>query len=84
MSEISHAYYFCLGGAVGKFAGVSRPVGYRCAAPLVPDAIERLLRGYLGGGAIPMRGCARGLRATRTTSCARNWQVRFWSQSSAT
>jgi len=30
------AYYFCLGGAVGKHAAVSRPVGYRCPAPQVP------------------------------------------------
>ena len=29
-------------------AAVARPVGYRCPAPLVPDAIERLLRQYLG------------------------------------
>ena len=41
------AYYFCLGGAVGAHAGVARPVGYRCAADEVPDAIERLLRTYL-------------------------------------
>jgi sulfite reductase (ferredoxin) len=41
------AYYFCLGGAVGKDSGVARPVGYRCAADRVPDAIERLLRAYL-------------------------------------
>jgi sulfite reductase (ferredoxin) len=26
---------------------VARPVGYRCAAAEVPDAIERLLRAYL-------------------------------------
>ncbi|MGA7339266.1 MAG: nitrite/sulfite reductase [Terracidiphilus sp.] len=47
--KLVDAYYFCLGGAVGQFAGVARPVGYRCAAPLVPEAIERLLRHYLGG-----------------------------------
>jgi len=47
--KLTDAYYFCLGGAVGKHAGVSRPVGYRCPAPLVPQAIERLLRNYLGG-----------------------------------
>lgn len=47
--KMTDAYYFCLGGAVGEFAGVSRPVGYRCPAPLVPEAIERLLRRYLGG-----------------------------------
>lgn len=41
------AYYFCLGGAVGAHAGIARPVGYRCPATLVPDALERLLRGYL-------------------------------------
>jgi sulfite reductase (ferredoxin) len=46
--KLTDAYYFCLGGAVGKHAGVARPVGYRCAAPLVPEAIERLLRQYMG------------------------------------
>jgi sulfite reductase (ferredoxin) len=40
------AYYFCVGGSVGEFASIARPVGYRCAAAEVPDAIERLLRGY--------------------------------------
>ncbi|MFP5248629.1 MAG: nitrite reductase, partial [Acidobacteriota bacterium] len=47
--RLTDAYYFCLGGAVGQFAGVARPVGYRCPAPLVPEAVERLLRHYLGG-----------------------------------
>lgn len=37
------AYYFCVGGSVGQFAAIARPVGYRCAAAQVPDAIERLL-----------------------------------------
>jgi sulfite reductase (ferredoxin) len=37
------AYYFCIGGGVGQFASIARPVGYRCAASDVPDAIERLL-----------------------------------------
>lgn len=37
------AYYFCVGGSVGQFASIARPVGYRCAALDVPDAIERLL-----------------------------------------
>ena len=45
--KLTDAYYFCLGGAVGQHAAVARPVGYRCAAPLVPDAIERLLRQYM-------------------------------------
>ncbi|HEY1985594.1 MAG TPA: nitrite/sulfite reductase [Terracidiphilus sp.] len=46
--KVVDAYYFCLGGAVGQHASVARPVGYRCPSTLVPDAIERLLRQYLG------------------------------------
>jgi sulfite reductase (ferredoxin) len=45
--ESSDAYYFSLGGAVGEHQRIARPVGYRCAAREVPDAIERLLRTYL-------------------------------------
>ena len=45
--KLTDAYYFCLGGAVGRHASIARPVGYRCPAPLVPEAIERLLRHYL-------------------------------------
>jgi sulfite reductase (ferredoxin) len=41
------AYYFCLGGALGLHHSTARPVGYRCLATEVPDAIERLLRQYL-------------------------------------
>lgn len=37
------AYYFCVGGSVGQFASVARPVGYRCPASEVPNAITRLL-----------------------------------------
>ena len=37
------AYYFCVGGALGQFASIARPIGYRCAATDVPDAIERLM-----------------------------------------
>ena len=37
------AYYFCVGGSVGQFASIARPVGYRCAADEVPKAITRLL-----------------------------------------
>ncbi len=43
------AYYFCLGGAVGLHQRTARPVGYRCAATEVPEAMERLLRQYLAG-----------------------------------
>jgi sulfite reductase (ferredoxin) len=45
--RLQDAYYFCLGGAVGRNQAVARPVGYRCLAGAVPDAIERLLRRYL-------------------------------------
>jgi sulfite reductase (ferredoxin) len=41
------AYYFCLGGALGLHQTTARPVGYRCPATDVPEAIERLLRQYL-------------------------------------
>lgn len=41
------AYYFCLGGAVGGSQSIARPIGYRCAADEVPDAIERLLAIYV-------------------------------------
>jgi sulfite reductase (ferredoxin) len=41
------AYYFCVGGAVGLHQSVARPVGYRCTASEVPEALERLLRSYL-------------------------------------
>jgi sulfite reductase (ferredoxin) len=41
------AYYFCVGGALGLNAATARPVGYRCPATEVPDAIERLLGHYL-------------------------------------
>jgi sulfite reductase (ferredoxin) len=40
------AYYFCVGGSVGQFASIARPVGYRCAATDVPAAIERLLDAF--------------------------------------
>jgi sulfite reductase (ferredoxin) len=41
------AYYFCVGGALGKHAGTARPVGYRVPATEVPNSLERLLRTYL-------------------------------------
>jgi sulfite reductase (ferredoxin) len=41
--KLVDAYYFCVGGSLGQFASIARPVGYRCAATDVPDAIERLL-----------------------------------------
>jgi sulfite reductase (ferredoxin) len=45
--RMQDAYYFCLGGAVGLNQAVARPIGYRCLASEVPDAIERLLHRYL-------------------------------------
>ena len=41
------AFYFCVGGAVGKYANIARQIGFRAAAEDCPQAIERLLRGYL-------------------------------------
>ena len=45
--EMVDAFYFCVGGAVGEFQRLARPIGYRCAAGEVPEAIERLLRAFL-------------------------------------
>jgi sulfite reductase (ferredoxin) len=52
------AYYFCVGGSVGQLSSIARPVGYRCAANDVPDAIERLLNTYMSErlGAESLRG----------------------------
>ncbi|MGA8438496.1 MAG: nitrite/sulfite reductase [Candidatus Sulfotelmatobacter sp.] len=48
--QMLDAYYFCLGGAVGLHQAIAHPVGYRCLATEVPEAIERLLRRYLAYG----------------------------------
>ncbi|MGA9040391.1 MAG: nitrite/sulfite reductase [Terriglobales bacterium] len=45
--RMQDAYYFCVGGAVGLHQSIARPVGYRCLATDVPDAIERLLGRYM-------------------------------------
>jgi sulfite reductase (ferredoxin) len=45
--EMVDAYYFCVGGALGLHQGTARPVGYRCPATEVPDALERVLGRYL-------------------------------------
>ena len=45
--QMRDAFYFCVGGALGLHQSVARPIGYRCLATDVPDAIERLLRSYL-------------------------------------
>jgi sulfite reductase (ferredoxin) len=44
--RLADAYYFCVGGAVGREQSIARPVGYRCLASDVPDAIARLLSAY--------------------------------------
>jgi sulfite reductase (ferredoxin) len=44
---LTDAYYFCLGGAVGEHQRIARPIGFRCEAREVPEAIEHLLRSYL-------------------------------------
>ncbi|MBI3003666.1 MAG: nitrite/sulfite reductase [candidate division NC10 bacterium] len=46
--KLVDAYYFCLGGAVGKHQAIARPVGYRCLADEVPAAVARLLTAFLG------------------------------------
>ncbi len=56
--KLMDAYYFCVGGAVGKHASIARPIGYRCTAEEVPFAMERLLRGYLS-----TRGIGEDLRS---------------------
>ncbi len=55
--QMQDAYYFCLGGALGGDQSIARPVGYRCLATEVPEAIERLLRTYLAD-----RGTGENLR----------------------
>ena len=45
--RVVDAYYFCVGGALGLHQSTARPVGYRCAATQVPEALERLLGRYL-------------------------------------
>lgn len=55
--RLQDAYYFCVGGAVGREATIARPVGFRCLASEVPGAIERLLSRYL-----ERRGCGENLR----------------------
>jgi len=43
---IVDAYYFCVGGAVGRHQAVARPIGLRLAATEIAPAIERLLRAF--------------------------------------
>jgi len=44
--QFADAYYFCVGGSVGRVQSVARPVGYRCLATEVPESIARLLSRY--------------------------------------
>ena len=63
------AYYFCVGGAVGRHQAVARPIGLRLPATAVAPAIERLLRAILGERR-PARASASSPRVTPMTSCA--------------
>jgi sulfite reductase (ferredoxin) len=45
--QLIDAYNFLVGGSVGLHQATARPLGYRCPASEVPEAIERLLRTYL-------------------------------------
>src|SRR5205809_1326890 len=47
--QLVDAYYFCVGGAVGRHQAVARPIGLRLPATDVAPAIERLLRAFLSG-----------------------------------
>jgi len=44
--QFADAYYFCVGGSVGRVQTIARPVGYRCLATEVPESIARLLSSY--------------------------------------
>jgi sulfite reductase (ferredoxin) len=44
--QLADAYYFCVGGSVGRVQSIARPVGYRCLAAEVPESIARLLARY--------------------------------------
>jgi sulfite reductase (ferredoxin) len=44
--KLVDAYYFCVGGTVGHIASIARPIGYRCRAYEVPEAISRLLDAF--------------------------------------
>ena len=44
--QFADAYYFCVGGAVGRVQSIARAVGYRCLATEVPESITRLLARY--------------------------------------
>ncbi len=44
--HFADAYYFCVGGSVGRVQSIARPVGYRCLATEVPESITRLLSRY--------------------------------------
>src|SRR6516165_1952821 len=46
-AKMVDAYYFCVGGGVGKYRNFARLTGYRCLASEVPEAIERLPVTYL-------------------------------------
>jgi sulfite reductase (ferredoxin) len=56
--KLQDAWSFALGGALGMHAGVARLVNYRCLSTEVPEALERLLGGYL-----KTRGDEQNLRA---------------------
>ena len=45
--KLVDAFNFYVGGSVGLHQATARPLGYRCISNEVPEAVERLLRGYL-------------------------------------
>jgi sulfite reductase (ferredoxin) len=81
--KLTDAYYFCLGGAVGQHASIARPVGYRCPATLVPEAIERLLRHYLATPQSLRRESARLVCRHSNDELRADLRARRWRRSSA-
>ena len=60
--KLEDAYYFCVGGSVGLHQQTARPVGYRCLATEVPDALEAAAEG-VSRRTQPRRKSARVLRS---------------------
>ncbi len=73
------AYYFCLGGALGLHQATARPVGYRCLATHVPDAIEDC-SGIISRRVRQARTCASSLPGTRIRSCGSFWLAKLWTR----
>jgi sulfite reductase (ferredoxin) len=72
-AKMVDAFYFCVGGAVGEYAGIARQIGYRAAAEDCPEAIERLLRAI--SGAEPGENLRSYFRRTSDEDLRAAWRV---------